>query len=433
MKQKVYEYDGSRIHVYSPFLLGFSAAFVIWQMGIVYFSGTVLSIFNRMPVVLVDSVQTAMIVSGYIFSVLFILLFSSYIVHALRFIFFVAFVCSVLLLFPFTMPIYSLLCYIEIFCCVFSIGTMACEAVQLFTVCTVWYDAVIGMMVAGVAICVMQNDFIKLSFSVFAVISVFLTAFMFIFQILIPSQISVCSIISPPKKYTDPNGKNMFCYHFDSRFHCFLLLIALSTLLLVMEISVAESITNGVSLMYLSGACFAVIVFFVCRKSNLYLSKIYHVFFMLAPIGFAFAIGASFLSWLSFLACIFFGFTVALSNMWIYFLSLSYTEHPSKLVYIVGTMIGFIVIFVHSIILVVFHRNIHILLYVYLILSIILMILMYLYESYFNFPISLENNSVSYPNKLSNNCPSTCVDVLKSLSISGEKTCATYFKRIFRI
>ena len=148
-------------------LLCFSAAFSTWQMGVIYFSGTALSLWGRTPIAVDQSMMTIIIAAGYLLSIVTICLVPRFMVIVQRLVFFIALLAMVGIIIS-SNPVTSLgFFYITAFCCVFAIGGMASIAAHLFTIETTWRDAILGMVFSGVAIALLQNDFVQFNFSIF--------------------------------------------------------------------------------------------------------------------------------------------------------------------------------------------------------------------------------------------------------------------------
>ena len=127
---------------------------------------------------------------------------------------------------------------------------------------------------------------------------------------------------------------------------------------------------------------------------------------MLTPLGFVFTILSTLKnqsSSLGILACIFFGFSIVIANMWFFFSTSAFEIYPSRFIAAIGTGIGLVLALVHSVILESFRENLSILYYVYLVISIFLMILFYILEPYFiySWKKTIEDKKISQSKKQS--------------------------------
>lgn len=157
--------ENGKYKIGNSLILLFSAPFIVWQMGVLYYSGTTMSLFGRTPIPLTQEDTIAVIAAGYIVSMLFMCLFPKKTILAERILLPVAFTATVLMLFPFSSAVVTVLFYIEAFICTFSIGTMVSVAANQFTVETTWRDGVLAAVFGGTLIALLQNDLFQVSFT----------------------------------------------------------------------------------------------------------------------------------------------------------------------------------------------------------------------------------------------------------------------------
>ncbi len=382
-----------KLNIKTPFLFCFSAAFSIWQMGIIYFSGTSLSIFGRIPIEINQDINTLIIASSYLFSILTMLIFPRQMIRIERFTFLVALISVIGVLLPFSVSLITTFYYIAIFCCVFSIGNLASIATTFFTVDTTWRDAIIGSVVGGIGIAILQNDFIRFDFTVFMFCSIVIILALLFFLFKLPSKIEVTFA----KKSSDYKRPII-------PFIGIFILLIFPTILLLMATSIAETVKHGVSIMYLSASILAILLNIIKVKLRTDSIKTFGIFFMLTPLGFVFTVLSTLsnqFSTLGILACVFFGFSIVLAGMWLFFSASAFEIYPSRFIASIGTGIGLVLALVHSVILESFRDNLSILYYVYLGISIFLMILFYLLEPYFvyGWKKTIEDKKISQSKK----------------------------------
>ena len=384
-----------KLNIKTPFLFCLSAAFCIWQMGIIYFSGTSLSLFGRIPIEINQDINTLVIASGYIISIIVMIIFPRKMVLIERFVIFLALFCTIGVLIPFSSVITATFYYIVIFCCVFSIGGIASIATTLFTVDTTWRDAIVGNVVGGIGIAILQNDFIRFDFIIFMFCSIVMIFALLFFLLKLPAKIEI-TFAKKSSNYKRPIIPLIGNFIF----------IIFPTTLLLMATSIAETIKHGVSIMYLSASVMAIFLNIIKVKLRTNSIKAFAIFFMLTPLGFVFTILSTLKnqsSSLGILACIFFGFSIVIANMWFFFSTSAFEIYPSRFIAAIGTGIGLVLALVHSVILESFRENLSILYYVYLVISIFLMILFYILEPYFiySWKKTIEDKKISHNKKQS--------------------------------
>lgn len=348
-------------------------------MGVVFFSSQVLSLFGRIPFKLNDNIMFGIIAAGYIFSMLFMAVIPRKIIIVQRITLIIAFFTTFFALFPFGNEVVSLMFYITSFCCVFSIGTMSSEATLLFSLDTAWRDGIIGIAIGGIGIAFLQNEIIKINFSIFMIFSLIFIALLLYFHFKLPSKILV-EFTSKKTNFKKPKIQ---------LFGIFLLII-LSTAFLLMATSIAETVQQGVSVMYGSASILAIVLFVFRKKNNS--DRIFSVYIMLTPMGFVCSIISTKITEFGLIACIFFGFSVVLSCLYLFFLVTAFSFYPSRYIAVQGTFIGFILALIHSFGIEMFRNNLTFLYDIYLILSFGLMLGYYFAEPFFLYNLKNINN-----------------------------------------
>lgn len=370
----IYEKQGYQIRISSSFLWMFTACFIVWQLGVLFYSGTTMSLFGRTPIPLIEEDTTLIIGIGYIASIAFICLFPRKTVYAERIVLPAGLIATVLMLFPFSPEVLTILFYIEAFSCVFSIGTMASLASHLFTLETTWRDAIIGLSVGGILIAVLQNDFFPVSFTVFTLFSLVMIAALMLLHFLIPAKIEV-PYVSRENHVQMP--KILFWGTW--------MLNAFSTLLLCLASSFAESFTHGVSIYYISGAVLALLAGYLKKRYGGYAIKIFSTYFMLTIAGFILAAFSMQVPQIKPIACILLGFVVVLANYWIFFCAVAFKFYPTRFIGAMGAAQGLILALVHSGLLEVFRENAALLYGLYAVLAVLMMLCYYFLEPYFTY------------------------------------------------
>ena len=374
MRTPLIQREGRQYRISSALLLMFSAAFMVWQMGVLFYSGTTMSLFGRTPVPLEQPDTTLMIAAGYITSILFVSLFPRKAVYMERVLLPAALAAAVMMLFPLPPRVITWLFYISAFVCVFSIGAMASIAAQHFTLDTVWRDGMIGMAVGGTLTAVLQNELFKIDFSVFVILSILLIAALMVFHYTIPADITV------PYAQKGDHARMP-----KTLFYGLWFMSAVSTLLLCFASSYAESVPSGVSALYLSGAALSAVLLFLRRRVRSV--RAFGVFFALSALGFVLAYLSLELSALRLVACVLLGFIVVLANLWMFFAAAAFNVYPTRFIGAMGAGMGLALALVHSGLLRAFRDTPAILFGIYAALSAALMLAYYLLEPYFSYSL----------------------------------------------
>lgn len=372
MLSRLIKEEKKQYRIESPLLLLFSMPFIVWQMGVLFFSGTSMSLFGRTPIPVEQDVTVAVIAAGYLVSIFALCLFPRKAVLMERILLPFALLSTVLMLFPFSARLLSLLSYISVFCCVFSIGAMLSVASQHFTVETTWRDGIISMTGGGMMIAVLQNDLFRVSFTAFTVFSILLIAAETLFFFAIPLKITA-------RYVSREDGAKMPAILFIGIW----LVIGFSTLLICFASSYAESVENGVSALYLSAAVMAVLLYFIRKRRGAETVRIFGVFFSVAIFGFVLAYLSLQLPALRIPACICMGFVVVLANLWTFFSAVAFRVHPIGWIGALGAATGLVLAMLHSGILELLRDNLSLLYGLYAAFSVALLIIYYYLEPYF--------------------------------------------------
>ncbi|MDO4553129.1 MAG: helix-turn-helix transcriptional regulator [Bacillota bacterium] len=350
----------------------FTACFIVWQLGVLFYAGTTMSLFGGTPFPLAGKEVLLIIGAGYLVSIAFICLFPRKTVYAERAVLPAAFAAAALTLFPFSPEVLTILFYIEIFCCTFSIGTMASLASHLFTVDTTWRDAIIGLAAGGVLIAALQNDLFPVGFTAFTSLSLVMIAALSLFHFLIPAKIRT------PYAGADHRVKMPGILFWGTW-----MLNAFSTLLLCLASSFSESLPHGVSIFYLSGGAFALLAGYLKKRRGGYSLKIFGTYFMLAVVGFILAAFSPQIPQTGPFACILLGFVAALANFWIFFCAVAFHFYPTRFIGAMGAAQGLLLALIHSGLLEALRNDPPLLYGLYAILAALMMLCCYLLEPYF--------------------------------------------------
>ena len=367
--------EGQQYLIATPLLLLFSASFLVWQMGVLYFSGTTMSLFGRTPIPVTAQGTVPAIAAGYIASIVFLCLLPRKAVLAERILLPVALAATMATLLPLPGKAIASLFYIETFICVFSIGMMGSVAAQHFTPDTTWRDGILCTAVGGALIAVLQNDIVKVSFTVFALLSVLLIAGITIFFYLIPAKIEVSYVRRENGVKTHKLPGVLFIGLF--------LLIGFSTLLLCFATAFAESFEGGVCILYLSAAAMTLALALLRKKLGGRSIRAFGGFFMLAVFGFVLAVVSVSIPPLRYAAVILLGFIVALANMWMYFSAVAFGIYPTRFIGAIAAAQGLLIVLLHAGLLALLRSSLTLLYGIYAVVSVALMLTYHFLEPYF--------------------------------------------------
>ena len=350
----------------------FTAPFIVWQMGVLYYSGTTMSLFGRTPIPLTRTDTLAVIVIGYLASILFISLFPRQTVRAERVLMPAVFLAAVLIPLPFPSAVITVLFYIEAFVCTFSIGVMVSVTAHQFTTETAWRDGIIGMAAGGVLIAILQNELYPIRFTVFTLFSIVPIALITVFYYLIPAKIEA-PYVQRKDMLRMPKVLFLGLWAINS----------FSTLLLCFASSFAESVPNGISVLYLSAAVMAMVLTIIRRKLKARSLRIYGGFFALSVLGFVLSYLSLRIPFLRYPSLVLLGFIVVLAVLWTFFAAVSFGIYPTRFIGAIGAGMGLTLALFHSSLQELLRDNIALLYGIYAALSVVLLIVYFFLEPYF--------------------------------------------------
>ncbi len=372
MKPQIQKTANRQYQIGSALLLLFSTPFIVWQMGIMYYSGTTMSLFGRTPILLEPNYTMPVIVSGYLVSILLISLFPRKVIIMERVAMSAALIATIGMLFPFPPVVITAMFYLSTFVCVFSIGVMCSIAAQHFTIDTTWRDGILSMIIGGIFIAVLQNERIIVDAKVFTILSVVLVGAQTVFYFIIPSQIEVTYI---DKKNRTKTPWILFIGVW--------LISGFATFLICLASSFAENVRGGISVLYLSAAVMAVMMYLIYRRKNFGSVRVYGGFFAISVFGFVLAYLSLHVRGLQIVACILLGFVVVLANMWLFFAAVSFRVYQTKLIGVIGAAMGLVLAGIHAGLLEILRDNLPLLYGIYAVVSVALLLVYFFMEPYF--------------------------------------------------
>lgn len=364
------ENEEKRLNLRLPWLICF-AMFAAWQMGMVYFSGQTLSVDGRTPLpVHVDDV-TLIIVAGYSLSILVMLFMPHIIVWLERVTASLALLTGLALFLPFSPDTMTLVLYVQYFCCCFMIGFETAIMIGLFSEKTTILYLTLAYGVANALVAILQNEFVKVDFTVFRLFSVAALAMMLAFFFKLPTGVWLRTV----KKVDGlPVPKSLFVgIFFWTIISCFTILFGSA---------VAEGIKYGISVFYCSSALFGVLLYLLWKNWGLVLFKAFTVYIAMGAIGFVLAIASLYVPFLGLPTCVLLGGGSVCCWMTPFFGVLLAKQYPSRYIAPGIIALAFLTVIIHSVLLNVLRNHTTILYDVYLVIAVSLIIVYLMLSPY---------------------------------------------------
>ena len=370
MNEILIENQKKRLNIRLPLLLCFSL-FSTWQMGIIYFSGTSLSLDGRTPLSISLGSVSIYIVLGYILSILFISLFPKLVVSAERIVTSLALLSALGMYLPLTPTILAQLYYFQCFCCVFMIGFETSLIVNLFSEETGLKHLLIAYPFASIVSSFLQNDFIKVPFSSFRFITIICLIAMLIFFFKQPTNVWPQYV---KKADSEARPKNLSIGIYA--------LTTLGGFITLFGTAVAENITHGIFVAFISSALFGISIYVFCKKKHVNPLRFTPMLIGISSLGFVFAIISLHVPSLSLVSCGLLGAGLTSCYLNPFYGIILAKRYPSRFISPIIIALAFFSVIVQMLLIEIFRDNTTMLYIVYLVISTIMAIVYLTIEPY---------------------------------------------------
>jgi DNA-binding CsgD family transcriptional regulator len=367
------ENENRRLNLRLPMLLCFSM-FVAWQMGVIYFSGENLVLNSKTPLPINMDVTTVLSVTGFLSSILVMLLLQKYIVWAERIAGTTALVTALTWFLPLPPEILVMFFYIHYFCGLIMTGFETAIIVNLFKEKTAALYLTVIYALPNILVALLHNEIYKVTFTQFRLYTVAALVVMLVFFFKLPAK-------SWPRYVKKSDGFVMP----KSLFAGTLILTGLSALLSMFGTTIAESVTHGVFVFYCVGAVFSVSIGILWKCFGIAPLKSGLVLLALGALGFVAAIVSLYVPALSLAACAMLSGGMACCWLVPFFGLLVAKNYPSR--FISPAVIGsaFLAVLVHTALLETLRHNLTMLYVVYLVIAVALTIIYLILEPYLGY------------------------------------------------
>ena len=374
------ENDAKRLNVRLPLLICF-AMFNAWQMGVGYYSGKSLSVVGRIPFTVDVGNLTVLIAAGYLLSIAVMVFLPRIIVWAERITVGVALLSALALFLSFSGDVLSVFYRLHYFCGCFMIGFETALIVNLFTEETAILHTTIAYSATLIIPVLLQNDFIYVHFWIFRLVIVIACTMQLYFFCKLPGK-------SWPRYAKKSDG--LICP--KSFFGMVFIMSGLTALMTFFGNAIAETISHGISIFYISAALYGLIVFFLWKRLDIEIIRCAFVLIGVATIGFITAIVSLYIPSFSLVSCVLLAAGMTALGVQPLYGVIMAKRYPSR--YIAPAIIGicFVGLLIHTALLPFLSENPTIQYIVYLSIAVVLavlffMLMPYLFYSFKNHPI----------------------------------------------
>lgn len=329
--------------VWGPVLL---ALFGVWQMGVVFYSSTALSLHGRTPLPVSVKNATLLIVAGYVASLVTLLFAQKKCVLLGRVCLALSLACALGLFLPLPQPVLAWLIYGQDFLCVFFIGVSLTVSITLLRVEQTLLYALFGSILAGIFLPLMQNDLFSVPFAAFngltcCILVCLLTVY---FRLPATAQVEYPGVERMQKTAARLTG-GVYC------------MVTVSCLMTLFGASLAEGAPNGVAVYYLSGGACAALFLILWKKTKRNPLRMATAFLMLGGLGFLLFIVSAAYPALRYCACALTGGGLIVCNLIEFFAAGLFVQRPSRLVVPAVVGIALATVVFHSLLLELFRGD----------------------------------------------------------------------------
>ncbi|MDO4566112.1 MAG: helix-turn-helix transcriptional regulator [Oscillospiraceae bacterium] len=347
------------------------AMFCIWQMGVIYYMGPSLNIDGRTPLPIPMGNITLLIAAGYVCSILVMVFFPARVIGLSRAATAAALLAVLGLFFIKSESGLTLLIYIQCFCCCFMIGFETATMVYFFSERSLVRHLLLAYPAAYVAVALLQNDFFRLEYASFRVLTVVMLVLLLYFFFKMPAN-------SCPSFVEKGDGLIMPKRFFAGVF----LLIFLALLLGIIAPAVAAQYEHGVFAAYLSCVVCSLAVYALYKKTGRHPIQFMPYVVGLASLGYVLLLASNYVPGLALAACALTGTGMTACALIPLFGALMSEQYPSRYIAPGIIALAMFAVVVHSFLVELFRDSAVFLDITYLVIVLILTLLFVLAEPY---------------------------------------------------
>ena len=346
------------------------AAFIVWQMGFIYYLGPALNIDGRTPLPISMDNISILIAVAYVFSILFMIFVPYMVIWTGRLAAVIALITAICLFFPFSDAMLRLLIYVQAFCCCYMIGYETYIIVNFLSEQNAIKHLTLAYGIANFMIALVQNDYKPITFPFFRIIIVTALVLLLIFYMHMPASRSAYpryikkgdTLVRPTKLMTGT-----------------FIIVFVASLIGVSGPSISGEITHGVFITYFVNALVSILIWILYKKYNFHPFRAVSPCIGIGAVGYLLMIASDYAPSLSYLSCTLIGIGLISCQMLPLFSTVLMKVYPSRYYAPITIGLALAAVLVQNSMVEIF-RNMPFLLY--LIYSIIMVILVFIYLKY---------------------------------------------------
>lgn len=257
--------------------------FSTWQMAIIYYSSNAFTLGGVTPLPVSVDNTTLIIVMGYILGAVLAYLRPHKITVWGKLIVILSLLCTALLFMPLPEQMFASLYYVNVLCCVLLISVEAVLTIYLYSFKSAVLNAVIAVGLLGVFTPLLQNDLFHVDFRIFNICAVVLQGMVLIGLFYFPNRLPIRFL---PKR-ADPGEtkKDRVRPPKILLWWTISLCIAAACITLISS-TVAESLPNGIAIVYLSSGFAGALFWLLYRKCKISPFRLTTIWLAVTAFGF---------------------------------------------------------------------------------------------------------------------------------------------------
>ncbi|MFR4333953.1 MAG: response regulator transcription factor [Ruminococcus sp.] len=345
--------------------------FCIWQMGFIYFIGPSLNIDGRTPLPVSTDNITLLIVAGYVGSLVVMCLLPQWVIRLSRASTAIALLTALGLFLSLDAGALTALIYIQCFCCCFMIGFETATMVYFFSENSAMRHLLLAYPFGYAVVAVVQNDFVKIDFASFRILTVIMLALLLVFFCKMPTK-------SCPRFVKKEDGLIAPKRFFTGVF----LLSFLSMLLGVIGPAVAAQFEHGVFVAYMSCAVCTLAVYSLHKLTRHHPLQMMPYVIGIAVVGYVLLYVSNYQPGLALVACALIGAGMTTCLLVPLFGVLLAKQYPSKFIAPGIIFLAMLAVIVQSVLVEAFRSQAVLLNLTYLVIVVVLAFIFILVEPY---------------------------------------------------
>lgn len=407
LQEKILQHNEEERIALSPIWITLFSCYLVWQMGIIFFSSDSLSLYGKTPIPIAANNTTWVIIFGYLISAFVLYVFPKNMVLILRSLMLLSIVASSMMYLPFPKIMIAILFYTQTFVCVFMICGYILLVITLLKLETELNRIGIGIFLLGICSAILHFESLNIPYIFFNGVAILCQMAVLAFLFYLPIQPKI-HFVKKEDAFKMPCVLVfgfIFTGFFTGQLACF-------------SNTIAESIPYGISVTHIFAALGALFFLFLRKKMDP--GKIFTIFVSFSALGFVTALASVNFPGLQYFAAALLGLAMIAYEFYTYFGIVVFSRYPSRLLAPLLAIFALAAAIVPILLQKLFRTQLVILYTIYGIASITLIIVYFITAPYFSYALKLQRKNNS-SNKIQKEKESADFSPLDTLSLREKR------------